>query len=60
MPLSDSRPVTVHQTRQQDLIQAGRELVLEDRPEIRFLKIGVHSRKRTWHGFLPPSSAAVS
>ena len=55
--LADAGPVAVHQPGQQDLVQAGDELVLEGGPELVVFQVRVHSRKRARHGGSPQRDA---
>src|SRR5262249_60464524 len=49
MPLPDAGAVAVHQAGQQYLVQAADQLVLERRPELFILQVGIHPGKRAGH-----------
>src|SRR5262249_32282102 len=49
VPLGDARPVAVHESRQQDLVQAGDQLVMKHRPKRLLLEVGIHSWERARH-----------
>src|SRR5262245_29889557 len=54
LSLPNTGPVAVHQVWKQYLKQAADELVVEHRPQLVGFEEGVHSRKRTRHGFVLP------
>src|SRR5205814_4142112 len=52
--LADAGAVAVHQARQQDLVEAHDELVVEDRPQPVVFEVGVHSWEGTRHWLSTP------